>query len=203
MNRTKKRHYKPLKYWSPITEKKCYQLESGDEAFKLVFSMEEKRSFSQSIVDRGNMLVTGGTNGGYIGTNSETGEFINNKVGNNTAPRYSIQLPDTISYHAFVKVNQTTSLLIGGNHGLFILPWLSNRSRKTYYFNSYTNKWASGPMLKYGRSIHAAGILVDHATNKQHIAAVGGWKYSWEHFGMTNSVELLLHGDNGWSEGVF
>ena len=196
--RTKNNHYKPLR--KIPNEKRCYQLEKGDKEFKLVYTMDEKRIFAKSIVDQGIMLVSGGSNGYYVGNNIGTGEFINNEIGNNTAPRSKINLPEPITNHAFINLNQSTSFLIGGVHKLLIPPYTN--SRKTYFINSNTKEWTSGPDLKYGRVNHAAGTLIDHTTKKQHIAVVAGWETGWANEGTTNSVELLLHGDNEWTQGI-
>ena len=194
-------HYKPLR--KIPNEKRCYQLEKGNKAFKLAYTMKEKRVFAKSIVDQGIMLLSGGSNNRWWGFDTiGTGEYINNEVGNNTAPRSDIKLPEPITNHAFIKLNQSTSMLIGGVKSALI-PVSPTTPRKTYFFNSNTNEWSRGPNLKYGRAVHSAGTLIDHVNNNQHIAVVGGWVLGWEHPGTTDSVELLLYGDNVWTQGTF
>ena len=166
----------------PPFSNKCYQLKNGNGNFELVYRMEEYRYYAESVAVQGKMLVLGGYNGkNTIGT----GEYIIPQISNNTAPGPNIQLPEPVYHHAIVNINETTTYLIGG--------YTTTYSKKTYFYNHVSKEWASGPELKTGRAYHTAGVIIDHETFAQHIAVVGGWGL--------DSVELLFHEDNSWSEG--
>ena len=72
-------------------------------------------------------------------------------------------------------------------------------SPKTYYFNHQTNIWKEGPSLINGRYDHAAGLITDHVTHKQHIAVVGGETLQWTL--QKDTVELLFNGETQWKKG--
>ena len=181
----------------PISNNKCYKLEKGGETFELVFIMEEEERYAESIVHQGYMLRTGGyKNGGdnLIGT----AVFINHQNSNNTAPKPQILLPEPVSQHAIFRINDTTSFLIGG------ITSSAAYSRKTHLFNHFDNyvdiigKWIAGPKLNIGRKDLTAGVLIDHETEQQHIAVVGGTDGQ-----RLDSVELLFHGQDFWSKGRY
>ena len=182
----------------PQITKECYQLEKGADAFELVYNMENQRLFGKSIVIQGNMLVSGGINLEHNVYYSGTGEYINHQIGNDTAPRPKIQLPEPIESHTFINFNRTISIMAGGVRNT---TWVSN---KTHFYNSDTHEWKRGPELSQGRLYHASGVLIDHATGNKHVAVVGGvgrgTKTTLE---ALNSVELLLHGENSWTQGTF
>ena len=180
----------------PISNNKCYQLEKGGETFELVFTMEAEERYAESIVHQGYMLRTGGYhNGGdnLIGT----AEFINHQISNNTAPKPKILLPEPVSQHAIFSINKSTSFLIGG------ITSSAAYSRATHLYNQFdkyndnTKKWTAGPKLNIGRKDLTAGVLIDHETEQQHIAVVGGTNDE-----KLDSVELLLHGQDFWSKGT-
>ena len=173
----------------PVTNK-CYQLRKGGKEFELIYTMKQKRFFAKSIVTQQKMLLSGGHNGNsYIGT----GEFINPQISNTSEPSFNIQLPEAVHFHAIVKINQTTLFLIGGE------TIKMTYSKKTHFYNHVTKEWTDGPELIAGRWGHTAGILIDHETQTQHIAVVGGFRNGNVD---ENSVELLLYGQTLWSQGM-
>ena len=109
-----------------------------------------------------------------------------------------ILLPEPVSQHAIFSINETTSFLIGG------ITSSAAFSRKTHLFNHFDNfvditgKWIAGPKLNIGRKDLTAGVLIDHETEQQHIAVVGGTDGQ-----RLDSVELLLHGQDFWSKGIY
>ena len=180
----------------PQVTKECYQLEKGADAFELVYNMENERLFGRSIMIQGNMLVSGGIDFKNNVPYSGTGEYINHQIGNDTAPRPKIQLPEPIESHSFININSSISIMAGG---VRTTTWVSN---KTHFYNSDTHEWKRGPDLSQGRLYHASGVLIDHATGNKHVAVVGGIGRGTEtKFVALNSVELLLHGENSWTQG--
>ena len=177
------------------TTNMCYHMKQGNYPFDIVYQMNESRYSGKSILLQGYMLVSGGWNPDEGLESSDTAEYINHLLDNSTAPKPVIQLPRPTFEHSFIKINKSTVFLVGGQ-GDPNFP----KSRQTHYLNIFSNEWKSGPELKIGRSHHAAGVLIDHATNTQIVAVVGG---SLEGMGVTDSVELLAHGQNEWTEGIF
>ena len=157
--------------------------------------MKEELSDSKSILLQGFMLVTGGCNI-YSGILSDNGIYINQQLGNNSAPKPDIKLPLPIEGHSIIKINESNVFMIGGIEKLY-----EHYSKKTFYWNIYSNEWKRGPDLKIGRSFHTAGVLIDQATNTKIVAVVGGEANgNWE---AVDSVELLTQGQNAWSPGMF
>ena len=127
---------------------------------------------------------------------SDTGEYINHQIGNDTVlPK--IHLPEPIAAHAFISINQSTSFLIAGSR---VNKWMSN---KTHFFNIDSNEWKNGPELLQARCVHAAGVLTDHTTGNRHVAVVGGIGNGAWPAEVLDSVELLLHGEHSWTQGLF
>ena len=181
----------------PNANRKCYQLKKGGKTFELVFTMESAVRYAKSIVHQGYMIRSGGYYNGYYNGDvniSGTAEFINHQISNNTVPKPQILLPEPVSQHAIVNINQFNSFLIGGITGSE-----SNKeaySSRTYFYKNM--KWKAGPKLNIGRKDLTAGVLTDHETNKQHIAVVGGTNGI-----MLNSVEILFQGLHFWNKGMF
>ena len=166
-------------------------MENGNDDFELVYNMKEGRFRTTSIVHQDYMMVIGGQLESSI---SDTGEFINHQLGNNTAPRPNIQLPKYMT-SPFIKINETTAFSVGG----YIQE--DGFSSETYFLNIDTNEWKNGPPLKIGRYEHTLGVLRDHGTNKQIVAVVGGKPNNYNIY--LDTVELLLDGANFWTEGTF
>ena len=164
---------------------KCYKLKKNGISFELLQTMGDNRTNARSIVTEGNILVTGGVdeNNNKIGS----GEFIKQQI-----PNMYIQLPYPVNEHWFLNINQTTSFLIGGTTSS------ATASKKTYFFNHFTNEWTSGPDLIKGRHAHTAGVLFDHDTNEQHIAVIAGNKGG----AYLMSTEILYHGNTTWTYGI-
>ena len=103
------------------------------------------------------------------------------------------RLPEPVAYHALVSLNETTSMLIGGNTNS------DSTSSKTHYFDHQSQSWKDGPSLMKGRFEHTAGLITDHVTHEKHLAVVGGYDGYVE----LDSVELLLSGETQWTKGIF
>ena len=176
--------------WDIVNEK-CYELKHGNDTFQLVYSMKEARFNTKGVMLQNSMLVTGGVL--QSAQLSDTGEYINLQLGNNTAPKPNIQLLEPIAEHSIIKINQSMFLLTGGINNEHIV------SNKTYFWKIDTNEWKSGPDLKIGRTRHTAGVLIDHSYNSKIVAVVGG---QGTYFNVPfDSVELLIPGQNVWSQG--
>ena len=159
----------------------CYGLSKGATSFQSISSMKEARSNAKSIVTQGHMWVTGGRNGNLLSST----EYI--KESTTIGP----DLPEPMSSHAIITINETTLMLIGGysEH--------NSKSPKTYYFNQLSQTWKEGPSLITGRREHTAGLIMDLVTHTQHIAVIGGIDDR-----LLKSVEILFNGETEWKKGI-
>ena len=163
-----------------VTEK-CYKLgASGSFA-----SMMTKRFHAASIVlEDEKMWILGGVSNGFS-TLSST-EYIFSDGRNEDGP----PMPIALDGHAMVKINDTTSLLVGGyrsGHGQLAY------SKMTWF---YDGKWIEGPDLQKGRHAHSVGIIRDSVTLHEYVVAAGG-----ENGFHLNDVEILDAQENKWEPG--
>ena len=164
----------------------CFALKKGATSFEQFHSMDEARSSARSIVTQGDIWVTGGGNeNGYLSSTEHIPESSTS----------DIELPVIVSEHALISINETTSMLIGGYVQQFIAP---EDSPKTFYINHESNTWKEGPSLKYKRSRHTAGVIIDHVTNAQHIVVAGGGQDP----AVADSIEILYNGETEWKRGA-
>merc|ERR1719219_64650 len=77
-------------------------------------------------------------------------------------------LPEALFYHAAIKVNDSTTMVIGGVSTT--TPYSSN----TYLYVKGEAKWQRGPQLKVGRIVHSVGKCVDATSRLEYIIATGG-----------------------------
>ena len=169
----------------------CYKLSKGN-TFDFLCSMHDNRATASAISTNGKMWVTGGWS--LVGlTRLKTTEVIHpqNSASNSTIP-ININLPEAITGHVIIGLNNARSLLIGGNT-------LEERySNKTYFINHMTHNWTRGPDLKKGRHQHTAGVIKDHKTAKKYIVVVGGFGDD----GRLDSTEINYNEGNGWEIGI-
>ena len=179
----------------PIYTKSCYRLNNSSAQFEKVYSMEDERIIVESTIIQGYMIVSGGKSVSEELDLVGTCEYINIQLSNNTAPKHSILMPESMYMHALVNINQSTFFLVGG-----FREKSSNVSNKTNFYHSSSNEWTHGPELIQGRNGHTVGVLIDHTTHMQHVAVVGG--NSGNSLEYLNSTELLFHGENVWTQGI-
>ena len=173
----------------------CYNIYNGETVFKNFSSMQAVRAGASSLNIQGKMWITGG----YFENNGCTNstEFIDLNSDNSFPPALNIDLPKPTYNHVILNLNDTTSLLIGGAN-------VSNPAfplQETHYFNHLKYTWTDGPNLLYGRYMHTAGVIKDMGNHKEHIAVVGG-RVAPLLF-PTQTVEMLLYGQNTWTLGMF
>ena len=158
---------------------KCYKLSKGQTTFKEYATMQEPRGKASSIVIQDEIWITGGESNGL---ERKSSEFIKDNS------RKGKDLPETLFDHVIIKLNEETSMLIGG-HGK------NEISEKTYYYFHANRSWTPGPPLKTGRNRHAAGLIKDKKTLEEHIVVIGG-------SGAEDNVEILFHGEKVWKDGI-
>ena len=103
-----------------------------------------------------------------------------------------LNLPHELSNHAIVSINETLSLLIGGeDKDLIVMD-------TTYYFSHETEKWTEGPHLNEPRMSHTAGLITDKVTKETFLIVVGGRK-THQYDSELNTTEMLMNGE--WVSG--
>ena len=154
---------------------KCFKLGS-EEPFA---TMMTKRGYAASIIlEPEKLWILGGIDGS---SRLSSTEYIYADGRNEEGP----PMPIALAYHAIVKINDTTSLLVGGYTG-------SARSQKSWYYNG---NWMVGPNLQKARSSHSVGIIRDQVTDQVYIVVAGGYP------GPTSDVEILSVTGNAWETG--
>ena len=98
-------------------------------------------------------------------------------------------LPIDVSGHSAIKINVSTSMLIGGETN-------DGYSRKTWFFSHLTGEWIDGPTLSHSRAYHSLGLLTDSVTNEQFIVVSGGYNFK-----TLKSVEILDKEGVAWKTG--
>ena len=155
--------------------------------------MKKKRRSAASIVLGNKLWILGGE--GDI--NSErTSEYFSPSNG---SIEYGPDLPIGLCRHAAIKINDTTSMLIGGvdteNEG---------DSAKTWFYSHLTEQWIDGPDLLEARSTLAVGLIMDSMTQELLIVVTGGYEYS-NYNDYLKSIEILnldIYVDqNTWKSG--
>ena len=154
---------------------KCYKLGSEGPFATLMW----RRYLAASIVlEAGKLWILGG----YDDEPLSSTEYIFSDGRTEEGP----PIPIALYGHTIVKINDTTSFLVGGvdeNNG-----W----SKRTWYYNM---KWIEGPNLQKGRFGHSLGIIRDSVTLHEYVVAAGGYGES-----DLNDVEVLDIQENKWEQ---
>ena len=159
------------------TTNKCYML--GSEG-SFATMMTERRWAASIILEPGKLWILGGKKG--QNTVLSTTEYIFSDGRNEEGP----QMPIAVSHHAVVKINDTTSFLVGG----YTLP---GKSKRTWY---YDGNWVDGPNLQRARDVHSVGIIRDSVTDQVYLVVAGG--ITWESI---NDVDIIDLQENKWEQG--
>ena len=159
---------------------KCYRFKNS--VWEEFANMNEKRYFAAAVMHNDKLHVFGGYSGSFL----QTTETIN--VDGEVS--YGPDLPTAFSDHAMTAINDTVSLLSGGNY-------VNTHSGKTWYYNHDTETFTSGPDLLEGRRNHGSAIIVDKVT-KAKIAVVTGGDTSGSV--TLDSTEMLINGQ--WQTGT-
>ena len=161
---------------------KCFKLGS-EEPFA---TMMTKRNLAASIVlEDEKIWILGGSSSKYSDSTLSSSEYIFSDGRNEDGP----PMPIALQVHAMVKINETTSFLVGGIHNLDYFY-----SKRTWYYNG---NWIEGPDLELGRYSHSLGIIRDSVTLHEHVVASGGMG-NGEYL---NNVEILDVQENKWESG--
>ena len=158
---------------------KCYLLGS-EEPFA---TMKRERWFAASVVlEPGKLWILGGEDKNR-NTLSST-EYIFADGSNEEGP----PMPIALMCHAMVKINQSTSILVGG-----YICWSCDASKRTWF---YDGNWIEGPDLQIARYDHSVGIIRDQVTDQVYVVVAGGVvSYILQH------VEILSVTGTAWETG--
>ena len=100
-------------------------------------------------------------------------------------------IPTGLINHAMVNINETASLLIGGQSGSDGIA-----SDKTWFFNHISKEFTVGPSLNIARYGHSASVIIDSVSREQIIVVTGGHDSENE---IIDSTEILQQ--ENWEQG--
>ena len=166
--------------------KECYKMEKESVSFH--GNMEKKRSYAASIVLDENLWILGGY---YWGNREITTEYISAYDGSYEA---GPDLPIALHLHSAIKINETTSMLIGGSTK-------DGYTERTWFYLHLTGQWIDGPELLQARGHHTAGFITDSVTQESFVVVVGGYAYPYVSTGDLDSVEFLKNDETKWMSG--
>ena len=161
---------------------KCYKL--GSE-IPFATMMVKRYTAASIILEDEKLWILGGIrdDNTHSGRLSST-EYIFSDGRNEEGP----PMPIALVSHAMVKINQSTSFLVGGVTSQGI-------SKRTWY---YDKKWIDGPDLLQFRSAFSVGIIRDSVTDHVYVVRTGGTDGSYY---LANDVEILDLQENKWEPG--
>ena len=161
----------------------CYRFMNG--VWEEFANMKNTRGGAAGVVYNKKLHVFGGYNGF---SRRQTSEIINVDGVVNDGP----DLPTRVFGHAMTSINDTVSLLSGGDTDA------DQATAKTWYYNHFTEVFTSGPDLLVGRNGHGSAINVDRVTKEKIVVVTGGWK---KHNRIKiDSTEMLINGQ--WQTGT-
>ena len=156
----------------------CYILNNG--TWNLFGNMKDKRYSASSLqLDKSSFQLFGGYD-------LDAGSFLNTTevVFSNGSAIYGPTMPFPLRKFAIGKINETMSLIIGGQT-------CHDYSDLTWYYDQVNQTFKPGPTLLKGRICHTAGIVRDQITNQEFVVVVGGQDSN----GIMNSIEMLINGE--------
>ena len=164
---------------------KCYMLGS-EEPFATMMTI---RSYAASIVlDDQTMWILGGLSWIFdeqymysVSTSLSSTEYIFSDGRNEEGP----PMPMALYGHAMVKINETTSFLVGG--------YIWGFSKNSWF---YDGEWIDGPDLEKGRYYHSVGIVRDPATYQDYLVVAGGYDGTY-----LNDVKIMHVDATTWETG--
>ena len=101
-------------------------------------------------------------------------------------------LPYPVNNHALVAINDSFSMVIGGNCDCS--PHL--QTDNTFYYHHTEDVWTNGPSLVEKRNSHAAGLITDKVTEETFLVVTGGNTGSYTQEYPSASTEILQ--DDNW-----
>ena len=144
--------------------------------------MTSRRYDSAGISHAQSFYIFGGYNSGRLSSTE-----IITEQGVSAGP----EMPEAVYHHAIASVNETTSILTGGD--------TSGISAKTWFFSHVSQQFQAGPILITGRRSHASATIQDKVTMENIVAVIGG--YGDDDEGTLDTTELLINGESEWQQG--
>ena len=174
--------------YASATEK-CYYLAQDATFHEATYSLQTKRSFASSVaLPNGTFVITGGRD--QNGNNLKTIEIIDTVNGDVSVPQQT--LPEPISRHCSILVNESVILIIGGYSGSY--------SRKTVFFDLQSLKSTPGPEMRIARAYFGCATMTSKVivaggyppTETSEILDLKSNNPSWQP-GKLNIIENLLN----------
>ena len=163
---------------SSATEK-CYYLAQDATFHEATYSLQTKRYLASSVaLPNGTFVVTGGID--QNNNRLKTIEIIDTVNGDVSVPQQT--LPEPISRHCSILVNESVILIIGGYRS-------GSVSSKTVFFDVQSLKSTPGPEMRIARSSFGC------ATMTSKVIVAGGWS------GRTSEILDLKSNNPSWQLG--
>ena len=192
------------------TIEQCFTLKNG--LWDTSITMLKKRSMAKSIVVGKDLWITGGANLQEIYHYVDKKHFVvddihfdmfndsemisengSQKLGPLLPPNHECHSNGTLINHNLVSINETHTLLIGGecvSNGIGD----DTSTKSTFYYDHLNQLWSQGPdMMSTFDTIAGAGagIIVDKITGVKNVIVVHGG----------GQTEILKVGTNKWTDG--
>ena len=158
--------------------KECYKI--GKVGVSLHGNMREARHSAASIVLGDKLWVLGGWNGNRLLASSEY-------ILHDGSREDGRNMPMALGAHAAIKINETHSMVIGGNNN-------GGYSARTWFYEHLTGHWSAGPNLLRARRHLSAGLITDSVTLETFIVVTGGYNPN----GIFDTVEILDKQGTAW-----
>ena len=155
-------------------------------------NMSMSRAYAASIVQAERLWILGG----YGDSNATvTSEYISAQDGSH---KKGPDMPIGLHSHVAIKINETTSMVIGGCYKTANSYY--DYSAKSWFYSNLTEQWIDGPDLLEARSGHSAGLVTDSVTKELFIIVTGGTNA----YGLSDyldSTEVLNKEGTKWISG--
>ena len=164
--------------------KDCYQI--GKEFTSFHGFMKKKRLNAASIVLDESLWILGGSGDSNSMTTTEYISAHNGSSRDGPYMPYGVNgRPIGLWGHAAIKINSTTSMLIGGTEKV---GTSYSYIAKCWFYSHLTGQWINGPDLLQARTGHTAGLLTDSVSQESFVVVSGGRETNNMGF---DSVEIL------------
>ena len=152
--------------------------------------MKDKRYLGAAINYNNKLHIFGGYN-----YNNDSIQHTSEIISIDGTVEYGPDLPKAVLFHTITAINETVSILAGGE------TYANDSSQLAWYFNHETRVFSPGPNLLEGRAEHGSATFVDKVTKAKMPVVTGGHnRYINNGDGsVLSSTELLINGQ--WQSG--
>ena len=163
--------------------RECYKFKNG--TWKKFATMKDKRHVAAAINYNNKLHIFGGYN-----YNNDSIQHTSEIISIDGTVEYGPDLPKAVLFHTITAINETVSILAGGE------TYANDSSPLTWYFNHETQVFLPGPNLLEGRAEHGSATFLDKVTKAKMPVVTGGHnRYINNGDGsVLSSTELLING---------